>query len=39
MDDLAYRIIKHGINLRMKAVILTMATSGMAKNEVINLRI
>ncbi|MDD1744187.1 MAG: site-specific integrase [Candidatus Methanoperedens sp.] len=32
-------LLTHAPNLRMKAVILTMATSGMAKNEVINLRI
>lgn len=32
-------LLTHASNLRMKAIILTMATSGMAKNEILNLRL
>lgn len=32
-------LLTHASNLRMRAIILTMATSGMAKNEIINLRL
>lgn len=31
-------LLTHASNLRMRAIILTMATSGMAKNEIIHLR-
>ncbi len=37
-DDVK-KLLTHCSNLRMKAIILTMATSGMAKNEILNLRL